>query len=129
LIQVKKLRKRKETKNLKKKFLKQNIFGFQEKKSFSLTKKRSSSIKILLIKHGNFMAEPDFCMEKDMCQPPSQSQELDLCLKRVLVYPDHSSSRVLVPNRLLMAYVPVEVSYLVEQLPHCNLLRLILLTE
>ncbi len=129
MVQVKKFRKQKETKNLKKKFLKQNIFGFQDKKSFSQTKTEVAQFKFLLIKHGNFIVGPDFCMEKDMCQPPSQSQEPDLCLKRVLVYPDQSSSRVLVPNRLLTAYVPVEVSYLVEQLPHCNLLRLILLTE
>ena len=45
------------------------------------------------------------------------------------VFPGHLSCRVLAPNRLQTTYVPAEVLYLVEQLPHCDLLKLILLTE
>ena len=45
------------------------------------------------------------------------------------VFPGHLSSRVLAPNRLQTTYVPAKVLYLVEQLPHCDLLKLILLTE
>ena len=50
------------------------------------------------------------------------------CAISVLVYPEHPFSRVEAPNRLQTTYVPAEVSYLVEQLPHCDLLRLSLLT-
>ena len=45
------------------------------------------------------------------------------------VFPGHLTCRVLAPNRLQTTYVPAEVLYLVEQLPHCDLLKLILLTE
>ena len=51
------------------------------------------------------------------------------CAISVLVYPEHPFSRVEAPNRLQTTYVLAEVSYLVEQLPHCDLLRLIHQTE
>ena len=50
------------------------------------------------------------------------------CATSVLVRPVNPLSRVEAPNRLYTTFVPAEVSYLVEQLPHCDLLRLSLLT-
>ena len=45
--------------------------------------------------------------------------------RSVCAFPDHPII-VLVPNHLRTTYVPVELLYLVEQLPYCDLLTLIL---
>ena len=45
--------------------------------------------------------------------------------RSVCAFPDHPII-VLVPNHLRTTYVPVELLYLVKQLPHCDLLTLIL---
>jgi hypothetical protein len=42
------------------------------------------------------------------------------CARSVLAFLDNPLSRVEAPNRLHTTYVPAEVSYLVEQLPHCD---------